>query len=60
MDVRSCRRADCNSDHFLVQIKFKPKISVFGIRSVEKMERYDITKLNQTGVSLKYRKEINC
>jgi endonuclease/exonuclease/phosphatase family metal-dependent hydrolase len=39
MDVRSRIRADSNSDHFLVRIKFKPKISVPGIRSGKKFER---------------------
>jgi hypothetical protein len=59
MDVRSYRKTDCNSVHFLMRIKFKPKISVFVIRSGKKLEGYDITKLNQTSVSLKYREEIN-
>jgi hypothetical protein len=49
IDVWSDRRADCNSDHFLVQVKFKPKIFVFGIRSDKKMKR-SVTKLMQTGM----------
>jgi len=57
MNVRSCKRNNCNSDHFLVQIKLKPKILITGIRSSKKTERYDITKLNQTSVSLKYREK---
>jgi hypothetical protein len=55
MNVKSCKRNDCNSDHFLVQIKLKPQTLVNGIRSGKKTEKYDITKLNQTSVSLKYR-----
>lgn len=57
MNVRSCKRNDCNSDHFLVQIKLKPKILITGIRSGKKNERYYITKLNETSVSLKYREK---
>lgn len=57
MNFRSCKRNDCNSDHFFVQIELKPKILVTGIRSGKKTERYDITKLNQTSVSLKYREK---
>jgi len=56
-NVKSCKRNDCNSDPFLVQIKLKPKILVTGIRSRKKTERYDIRKLNQTSVSLKYRQK---
>jgi hypothetical protein len=59
LGVRSYSRADCNYDHFLVHIKFKPKISVFGIRSGKKIKIYNITKLNQKHASLKYREEMN-
>jgi hypothetical protein len=45
MNVRSWKRNDCNSDHFLVRIKLKPKILVRGIRSGKKTGRYGITKL---------------
>ena len=40
MNVRSCKRNDYNSDHFLVQIKLKPKILITGIRSGKKIERH--------------------
>jgi hypothetical protein len=45
MNFRSCNRNDCNSDHFLVRIKLKPKILVRGIRSGKMTKRYDTTKL---------------
>jgi hypothetical protein len=59
MDVRSYRRADCNSDHFLVRIKFKPKTLVSEIRPDRKIKRYDLTEFNEKSVLLKYREAIH-
>jgi hypothetical protein len=44
-DVRSCRGADCDTDHFLVRIKYRQRISNYRRISGARKELYDVGKL---------------
>jgi hypothetical protein len=45
-DVRSKRGYNCDSDHFLVQIKIKPKLVIVKNRQIQK-HKWDRQLLNQ-------------
>jgi hypothetical protein len=42
--VRSCRGADCDTDHFLVCIKYRQRISNYRRISGARKEKYDVGK----------------
>lgn len=58
MNVRSCRGADCDTDHHLVQIKYQQGISRYkNIRSA-RQRKYVVRKVKDEEIVKKYKKEI--
>jgi hypothetical protein len=58
IDVRSCRGADCDTNHFLVRIKYRQRISNYRRISGARMEKYDVGKLKDEKTLKKYHEEI--
>ena len=58
LDVRSLRGADCDSDHFMVRVKYRSKLSTLPAHQSEKRKKYDIGKLKDITVANEYRQTI--
>lgn len=58
LDVKTRRRAVIDSDHFLMQIKFRCRIAKNGKKQVQKQEKLNIKELKRTEVVEKYREEV--
>jgi hypothetical protein len=58
-DVRSCRGADCDTDHFLACSKYRQRISNYRKISGARKEKYDIGKLKDKKTLKKYHEEIS-
>jgi hypothetical protein len=41
LDVKSCTGADCDSDHYLVKIKYRQRISTIGKLSTQRSIKYN-------------------
>lgn len=60
LDVRSYRGADCDSDHFLVGVRFKERISVKKEGGGVKNQKFNLEKLRKDEEMVaKYRKEVS-
>jgi hypothetical protein len=56
LDVRSFRVADCDTDHYLVVVKFKERLAVNKQGAqIFHMERFNFGKLNEVEGKEKYR-----
>jgi hypothetical protein len=55
IDVRSYRGADCDSDHCLVKIKYRPKITVANKSTGTRSMRYNTEKVKDIKVSQEYK-----
>jgi hypothetical protein len=60
LDVRSFRRADCDTDHYLVVAKLRETISVSKrAKQNSDLERFDLKRLDDVEVKEKYQAEIS-
>ncbi|PSN34558.1 hypothetical protein C0J52_16762 [Blattella germanica] len=57
-DVKTCRGADFDSDHFLIRIKFKPRISGAKRNTNQIRQKWDVAKFNNPGVVHSFRDEM--
>jgi hypothetical protein len=58
MDVRSCREADCDSDHYMVKVKLQQRIAAIGKTKGQKSIKYNMDKLKNVFTAWEYKKEI--
>ena len=58
LDVKSCRGADCDSDHYMVKIKYRQRISTIGKLNTQKSIKYNIDKLKEGINAKEYRNKI--
>ena len=59
LDVRSYRGANCNSDQYLIKIKYRSRIRNQKQERKEKQQRINIHKLKDENISFKYREVLN-
>jgi hypothetical protein len=60
IDARSCRRPNCDSDHYLVKIKVRERIANVQKTPRRKTRRWNVEKLHQnTAQRDKYRKVLD-
>jgi hypothetical protein len=60
LDIRSCRSADYDSDHYLVVAKVRESLTVNKRRSQRfQTERFNLKKLNEVEGKEKYRTEVS-
>ena len=47
LDVKSCIGADCDSDHYMVKIKYRQRISTVGKLSTQSSIKYNVENLKE-------------
>ena len=57
-NVRTCRGANSDSDHFLVGSRLKQKIALMTRKRTENRKRWNVDNLNETDVERCYQQEI--
>ncbi|XP_055388217.1 uncharacterized protein LOC129616611 [Condylostylus longicornis] len=58
LDVRACRAANCDSDHYMIRIKIRQRISNVGKNRGQKRNKYDTDKLKDENTLTRYRNKI--
>lgn len=58
LDVRTCRSANCDSDHYLVRIRVNQKISKSVAVKGERRTKWDVKKLKTDRIAEEYRTRI--
>jgi hypothetical protein len=58
LDVKSCRGANCDSDHYMVKIKYRQRISTIGKLSTQKSTKYNEENLKVGPKAKEYRNKI--
>ena len=58
LDVKSCRGADCDSDHYMVKIKYRQRISTNGKLNTQKSIKYNTDKLKEGINAKEYRNKL--
>jgi hypothetical protein len=58
LDVKSCRGADCDSDHYMVKIKCRRRISTVGKLSTQRSIKYNVENLKEGNNAKEYRNKI--
>jgi hypothetical protein len=58
LDVKSCRFSDCDSDHYMVKIKYRQRISTVGKSSTQRSIKYNLENLNEGNNAKEYRNKI--
>jgi len=46
LDVKSCRGADCDSDYYMVNVKYRQGVSAIGKLSSQRIIEYNVENLN--------------
>jgi hypothetical protein len=54
IDVRSYRGADCDSDHFMLKIKYRPKIAILNKSTGGRNTRFDTEKFKHVSIYKNY------
>jgi hypothetical protein len=58
LDVKSCRGADCDSDHCMVKIKYRQCISTVEKLSTQRNIKYNVENLKERNNAKEYRNKI--
>jgi len=58
LDVKSCRGADCDSDHYMVKIKYQQQVSTTGKLSAQRNIKYNVENLKEWTNAKEYRNKI--
>jgi hypothetical protein len=58
LDVKSCRRAGCDSDHYMVKIKYSQRISTTGKLSAQRSIKYNVENLKERTKAKEHRNKV--
>jgi len=58
LDVKSCRSADCDNDHYMVKVKYRKRISTVGKLSTQRSIKYNVENLKEGNNAKEYRDKI--
>jgi len=58
LDLKSCRGADCDSDHYMVKIKYRQRISTIGKLSAQRSIKYNVENLKEGTNAKEYRNKV--
>jgi hypothetical protein len=58
LDVKCCKGADCDSDHYMVKIKYRQRISTVGKLSTKRCIKYNVENLKEGNNAKEYRNKI--
>jgi hypothetical protein len=58
LDVKSCRGADCDSEHYMVTIKYRQRISTVEKLSTQRSIKYNVENLKERNNAKEYRNKI--
>ena len=58
LDVKSCRGADCDSDHYMVKIKYRQRIAVYGKSKTQGSIKFNIDNIKEGTNAKEYRNKV--